>query len=188
MKKAPAADNLATGAFYPKTEVTPETTDSLSTVLAEALLKLLAGKVDTALHRPYREVHSLSDLLVLVALQIHAERVAILVLEIVDRLVDLRQREGAIRGGQPFAIAMGTKVGDVCIGVKDIPRPYRAVVVVDEEVAHDREDPALEIGILPVHLFIIQHFQRSVLQQILRFCGISCQRESEVVHIALQAQ
>ena len=65
-------------------------------LFVEELTELLAGAEDAALHRADGHIETLGDLDILISGDVHLERLAIILREILDHLVDLRSGKTAI--------------------------------------------------------------------------------------------
>ena len=72
--------------------------------------------------------------------------------------------------------------------VDDCRRTNALAIIVDEDVAHNREDPSLEVDILDIFLLIVESFQRGVLEQIVSVVAIRSQQISKVQQVALQTE
>ena len=67
-------------------------------------------------------------------------------------------------------------------------RAHGAPVVVDEDVAHDGEDPALEVDVVDKFVLIVKHLQRCILQQVVGVITVRRKQICEVKHISLNRQ
>ncbi len=60
---------------------------------------------------------------------------------------------------------------------------HHTAVVVYENVAHYREHPALEVGVLNILVLVVEHLQRCVLQQIVGVVAVGGEHVGEVQHV-----
>ena len=59
------------------------------------------------------------------------------------------------------------------------------MVVIDEDVAHDLQHPALEVDVVDELIIVVQHAQRRVLGQVLSIGLVLGEATCEVLHIVL---
>ena len=64
---------------------------------------------------------------------------------------------------------------------------YLAAVIVDEDVAHDGEDPSFEINVVNILRFVVKHFEGCVLHEV--SCSLAACRQlvSKVQKVVLKA-
>ena len=137
----------------------------LASEVCELLAESLAGEEDAALHCADREVELLGYLAVLVTCNVHVERDAELVVEGVDDGCDLLHRQAPFRSLKSRFLRC-VQVVEVVGGVDDRRLAHVAAVVVDEDVAHDRHHPALEVGVGGELLLVVERLERGVLKEV----------------------
>ena len=71
--------------------------------------------------------------------------------------------------------------------VNDGGAAHHAAVVVDEDVAHDREHPALEVGVVDILVFAVEDFEGGILKQVISIVTIRCEHVGKVQQVALKA-
>ena len=67
---------------------------------------------------------------------------------------------------------MRVEVVEVFSLVNHSGRTDDATVIVDEDVAHDCEDPTLEVGVVHILAFVIEGLQGGVLEQIVSVVSV----------------
>ncbi len=154
-------------------------------VVGEAGLEFLAGEEDAALHGAEGEVHVVGDFLILVAGNVHRGGDAVLVGEAVDSGLDLSSAE-AVFGRLDARVLAEVEVVEVVGGVDNSGSAHTAAVVVDEEVAHDGEDPALEVCTFGVFVFVVERLEGGVLKEIVSIIAVGGEHVCEVEHVALE--
>ena len=134
---------------------------------ADLFLQQSAGKVDTALDRTKGLTQRISDLMILVPLKIEHERLLEDFREVVYRRTDILQPE----------IALGTVIdrGLVVVDQEVVRRAVEdrvllclATIIVDENIAHDRIEPGLDVGPYAILVMIGQCPEHRLLKEILR--------------------
>ncbi len=70
--------------------------------------------------------------------------------------------------------------------VDDSCRARHAAIVVDEDIAHDGEDPTLEVGVLGVLLGVVESLEHGVLEEILGVIAVGGEHEREVEKVGLK--
>ena len=63
---------------------------------------------------------------------------------------------------------------------------YTAIVV-DEDVAHDREDPSLEIGVVDILALVVERLECGVLEQVIRVFPVRGEHIGKVKKVCLKA-
>lgn len=71
--------------------------------------------------------------------------------------------------------------------VDDCCGSYNATIVIDENIAHYRENPSLEIGVVDIFAFVVKGFQDSVLKEIVSVVSIGSEHIGKVKKVALEA-
>ena len=153
--------------------------------IVEYVLQSLACKEDAALYRSQREVHALGNLVVLVALDVHNEGDAVLVGDIVDGARNFVYAVGAF-GSLDARFLAEVEVVEVFGGVDNGGGTAGAAIVVDEDVAHDCEYPAFEVGVFGVLVFIVESFQGCILEQVVSVVAVLSKHVGEVKQVSLQ--
>ena len=154
-------------------------------VVGETFLELAAREEYAALHRAQRKAHVLGDFGIFVALHMHAERNAVVVGKLADGGGNFG---GAVAAFRTFDAAVLAKIEvvEVVGGVHNCGRPDTTTVIVDEDVAHDGENPALEVGVLGILVFIVQRLKGSILKQVVGVVAVAGQHVGEVEHVGLE--
>ena len=71
-------------------------------------------------------------------------------------------------------------------GINDGGRTDYAAVVVDEEVAHDGENPAFEVGVFFILVFVVEGFESGVLHEVVGVVAVGGEHECETEHVTLE--
>ena len=71
-------------------------------------------------------------------------------------------------------------------GVDDSGGSAGATVVVDEDVAHDGEHPALEVGVVGILVFVVESLEGGVLQQVVCVVAVGGEHVGKVQQVALE--
>lgn len=156
-------------------------------IVAEHFLQTFAGEEYTALYSAQRQGELIGYLRVFVSFYVHGERYLVLLREVVDDSRNLLCRERAF-GGVETTLLRQVQVIEILGGVNDSGRADLAAVVVDEDIAHYSEYPALEIYVLDILRFVVQNFEGSILYQIHGRLFVGGELESKIREIALEAQ
>ena len=122
---------------------------------------------------------------VLVAGHMHREWDSVFVGELVDGIRYLGCTIGFLRRLEAALLAQ-VEVVEIVGGVDNRCRTYVAAVIVDEDVAHYGEDPALEVGVLRVLLLVVESLQSSILQQVVCVVPVGSQHIGEIQQIGLE--
>lgn len=57
---------------------------------------------------------------------------------------------------------------------------YLAAVIVDEYVAHDGENPSLEVYVVNIFRFVVKNLESCVLHEVLSCFSVGCQLEAKL--------
>ena len=71
-------------------------------------------------------------------------------------------------------------------GVDHGGRAHALAVVVDEDVAHDGEDPSFEVGVVGELVLIVESFECGVLKQVVGIVAVGGEHEREVEEVVLK--
>lgn len=75
------------------------------------------------------------------------------------------------------------------LGLVDYGRgAHHSAVVVDEYVAHDGEDPSLEVYVFNVLVFVVESLESGILQEVVCVVAVGGQQIREVEQVALEAE
>ena len=77
---------------------------------------------------------------------------------------------------------------EVLGGIHNCCASHLTTVVVDEDVAHDGEDPALEVDVVNILGLIVKHFERCVLNEILSCFAVGSKLTGKTEQVALQSE
>ena len=155
-------------------------------VVGETLLELLAGEEYAALHGAEGQIHLLGYLLIFVTGNVHREGYAILLIELVDGIGYLAGGKGAF-GSFERGVLAEVQVVAIIGGVINNLRAAGAAVVVDEDVAHDGENPALEVGVVGILGLVGQGLDGGVLQKVVSVIAVGGEGHGEVQEVGLKA-
>lgn len=142
-------------------------------------LEAFAGEEDAALHCAKGEIHLLCDFVVLVAGHMHREGDAVVVGEGVDGFGNLTGGDGAF-GSFETRLLGEIEVIEIFGLVDDRGRAHHLAVVVDEDVAHDGEDPSFEVNVVDILIFIVERLERGVLKKIVSIVAVRGQQICKV--------
>ena len=156
-------------------------------VLFDLRLERLTGKEDATLDRSQGDVQRVSDLIVMIAANVHGEGHTQLVVQLADSLRDLLQSTGTL-GCLDARFGSGLEVVEVDVLLHDRLRAQHTAVVIDEDVPHHGQHPTLEVAVVRILLQIVQDTERSFLRQIHRIFAIGREGERKVHHVVLQTQ
>lgn len=159
----------------------------LLTEILQSFLQLLPREEDAALDRSQGNIQGLSDLIILVPAHEHGEGHFQFLVQALDRGRNLLDLVSAIR------IVEARVIHDIQIVEINILIHYRLcpddlMVIIDENITHDGQNPSLEIDIIDKFFLVVQDLQRCILHQILSIIPVRCQSERKIHHILLQAQ
>ena len=157
-----------------------------SAIIAEACLESAAGLQDAALDGAKRKIHLFGDFVVFVSGHVHREGNAVFVGEFVDGGGDFLGAEGAF-GRFEARVLRQVQMIEVVGGVDDGGGTAGTAVVVDEDVAHDGEHPAFEVGVVGVLVFVVEHLERCVLKQVVCVITVGGKHICEVEHVVLHS-
>ena len=156
-----------------------------SAIVGEANLEFFAREENAALDRAERQIHLLGDLVVLVTGHMHRERNAVFVGELVDCVGDLVGAERTF-GSLETAVLRQVEVVEILSLVDDGCCAARAAVVVDEDVAHYGEHPALEVSVVDILVLVVESLEHGVLKKVVGIVAVGCEHEREVEHVGLK--
>ncbi len=125
------------------------------TVVLQRLLKTLAGKEYTALDSAERKIHLFGNLIVLVAGDMHRERYAVVITERVDGGGYLLGGNRTLRGLETGILRQIKMIQILCL-VDYRSRTHNLAVVVYEDIAHDCEDPSLEVDVVNIFVLVVE--------------------------------
>jgi hypothetical protein len=131
----------------------------------------LLRKIDTAFHSSDRDIELLCNFLVLVSVEVHDERHAILFAELIDELHDLFVRNGAI-GRSKGGCRNKIEHFEVVFGSYYRASAYGFSIVVDKGIAHYGVQPRLQIRVGRELVFVGKCFEQCLLQEVLRLLFI----------------
>ncbi len=151
-------------------------------IVAETFLKFLACEEYAALDSAEREIHVFGYFVVFIACNMHRERYAVFVGEFVDGLTYLVGSESIFGSVDSALLAQVEKI-EIVGSINDCCGTAGTAVVVDEDIAHDGEDPSFEVGVLGVLLFVVESLQGSVLQEIVSIVAVRGEHECEIQQI-----
>ncbi len=155
-------------------------------LLREAFLQFFAGEEDAALYSAEGKVHVFGYLIVFVACHVHGEGYAVFVGEFVDGGGDFVGAVGFF-GRFETAVLAQVEVVKVVGGVDHGGIAYGTAVVVDEDIAHDGENPSFEVGVFGVFVFVVKRLQSCVLEKVVSVVAIGGEHVGEVEQIRLKA-
>ena len=143
------------------------------------LAEFLARAEDSALDGADGEIKLLGDLAVFVSGDEKIEWHAVFIGERVEgdrNLLDSVRAFGCVKTG----VLTYVKVIEVLGLVDDCSLANILSVIVDENVAHDREDPALEVDVVNILVLIVESLEGSILKQILSLLAVGGELIGEV--------
>ena len=63
---------------------------------------------------------------------------------------------------------------------------HALAIIVDKDIAHYRENPTLEVGVLGILVLIVEGLEGSVLKEIVGIVTVGGEHVCEIKHIVLQ--
>ena len=124
-------------------------------IVLKQSLQLLAREEDAALYRTERQAKTVGNLAILETREMHEERNAIVARQAVHHTVNLLCVIAVV--GDVLLRLVQTVDVELVVGlVHEYLVPYLLTIVIDEDVAHYRIDPPLEIGVRGIFVHITQ--------------------------------
>ena len=154
-------------------------------VSGELLLEALASEEDTALDGSDRKIELLGDFGILVSGDHHVERNAEVIGERFENGSDLLHGVGTF-GSVKTGVLADIEVVEILGAVNNSCLANLLAVVVDEDVAHDGEDPCLEVGVGGELRLVVESLEGGVLKEVFGLLAVRGQLEREVEKIALK--
>lgn len=156
-------------------------------VILEHLLETLAGEEDTAFYGAEWKIHLLGNFVILVSGHVHGEGDTVIVGEGVDGRSDFAGCDGAL-GSVESRFLGKVEMIEVFGLVDDCGGAHYLAVIVDEDVAHDGEDPSLEVYVFNVLVFVVKSLEGGILQEVVCVVAVGGQQIREVEQVALEAE
>ena len=72
--------------------------------------------------------------------------------------------------------------------INDSCRAYDLAVIIDKDVAHDREHPSLEVYIVHIFVFVVKGFEGCVLNKVVGVVAVACEKVCKVKKVALKVE
>ena len=153
-------------------------------VIAEFGAETLAGKEDAALDCAEGKAEFVGDFVVFVAGYIHAEGNAVFVGKLGEGLRDFLNGVGAF-GRSDAGVLRDVDMVKIFALVNYCGLAHLLAIVVDEDVAHDGEDPTLEVDVVNVFGFVVESFEGGFLKKVFSLFAVCCELVSEAQEVAL---
>jgi len=147
-------------------------------VIHQGCGQLLPGVEDARLHSAHWDLHFLGNLVIMVTVQKHGERLPEIWLQIMNRPEDVRLvdfRRDSVDGVVLTCVDEVLVLGAVQHRVLEL----LTLVIVDEDVPHDGVKPSFHVGPFLEVVLVPQRFDHGVLDQIVRVRSVPRKTEGK---------